>query len=175
MYPLPFLTFKIIPSIFIPHPWPIKWERQPTLFSTEHGLCFSWQGIYPEQAQNVMILQVFICISTWVVSTQVREVAESLGRFSEYLKARFHLAVLWRRKLQAFQRSRSFRPLVFPLQTSFHILHPPLLKSPHQRVITMPFKMVVVWGKIPGSPTSKNDQQSCELLLLPGEFSLPEA
>lgn len=77
-----------------------------------------------------MILQVFIFISTWVVSTQAREVAESLGRISEYLKTRFHLAVLWRRKLQAFQRSRSFRQLVFPLQPSFHILHPPHLNLP---------------------------------------------
>lgn len=38
----------------------------------------------------------------------------------------------------------------------------------------MLLEMVVVFQQIPGSPTSKNSQQSGELLLLPGEFSLPE-
>ena len=87
------------------------------------------------------------------------KVAQSL-EFSEYLKARFHLVVLWRRKFQTFQRSRSFRQLVLPLQTSFHPPHPLFLKSPHQRVIRMLFEMVVVFQKIPASPTSNSRAMS---------------
>lgn len=58
---------------------------------------------------------------------------------------------------------------LFPLQTSSHAPHPP----PHQRAIRIQFEIVVVFQKIPGSPTSKNSQPSHELLLLPEEFSLP--
>ena len=97
-----------------------------------------------------------------MVFTQATKVAENL-------KARFHLAIRsLRKKLQAFQRSRSFRQL-FPLQNNSHAPHPP----PHQRAIRILFEIVVVFQKIPGSPTSKNSQPSHELLLLPEEFSLP--
>lgn len=66
--------FKIIPSTSIP--WPTKWERQPDFLPYRTWLMPCMLGIYPHQAQSVMIFQVFMLISAWVVSMQAREVLE---------------------------------------------------------------------------------------------------
>lgn len=117
----------------------------------------------PSRTQNAIDLTDYY-LSAWVVFTQATKVAENL-------KAKIPLShsFLEENNFRHFKGADLSDNWLFPLQTSSHAPHPP----PHQRAIRIQFEIVVVFQKIPGSPTSKNSQPSHELLLLPEEFSLP--
>lgn len=107
---------------------------------------FHGWGTYPEQTQRCN-RPYRLYLSAWVVFTQATKVAENL-------KARFHIAIVrsLRKITSGISKEQIFQTTDCSLYQTSSLLPTHL---PTRGLLEYSFEIVVVFQKIPGSPTSK--------------------